>query len=401
MTAPGLLATGLSQLPSEVLLRILDMIAEATEAQAKARLCLESCCKELQRSLRDKVWTAVYLGSAKAARWAVERKPITQKLIVDGYHCSLDKAALKEVLEVIVSESLKLFVDSFSGVEQLSAAFPALRELSCGFVNLSQLSGSLPALTKLEFCSLWGIEQLSATFPALRELWLLLEQYSGSFPALVEVDCGNELRECNYEGDYEYGDVLLGRYGGSFPALARVGCYFLDLGQYSGSFPALVELDVVRGVRGLERDMVFPVLRKLRLCSRAALPLQPPHMPPGLTELACHVSMFPEVGSARQLERLDLWSVKRNLPEGLEAAARLKRLSLSVVPVGDEEEVELSQQALTTLALLKLQHSLKEVVVEGSDKRFSRGQYVMLAAMGLCQPPHDSPHASHEAHPCI
>ncbi len=82
--------------------------------------------------------------------------------------------------------------------------------------------------------------------------------------------------------------------------------------------------------------------------------------------------------------------------QGLEAAARLQTLELVLNPEPDRKEGELSQEALSTLALLKLQHSLKKVAVSTGCKRFSRGQYLILAAMGLCPPPHPR----RARHPC-
>ncbi len=66
----------------------------------------------------------------------------------------------------------------------------------------------------------------------------------------------------------------------------------------------------------------------------------------------------------------------------------MEKLSLAVVPEADEEEGELSQHALFTLALLKLQQSLKKVAVYCEGKEFSHAQCILLAAMGLCLPPH-------------
>ncbi|GAB4818306.1 hypothetical protein N2152v2_005352 [Parachlorella kessleri] len=442
MAPPPLRGTGLPELPPDVLLRIVDMTWDTIMQQNKARLRLESCCKALRLALGHLVWPAIDLPCLKAVGWVLERKPVTQVLRVGWFS---DAAAVEGMLEAITELSCR---GDFFG-SQLSTIFPALRELTCGALDLSLFSGSLPALVKLSCSGLSGIEQLGATFPGLRELdyyedldisqlggtlpalvklvggslrlgrcsasfpalkelnirerayleessasfpvltqlscgcgegpsgqlyfgrsrasfpalarifcnRLHFEQYRGSFPALVEIECGQD--EWQAEEGCEYGDVRLGQYSGSFPALADINCCQLDLGRYTGCFPALTSLIAVRGVGRRELDVVFPALRTLWLTSESVQLLQPPRLPPGITELGCHVS--------KQLKKLGLFGVERDLPEGLEAATRLEKLSLAVVPEADEEEGELSQHALFTLALLKLQQSLKKFGAENDE----------------------------------
>ncbi|GAB4815488.1 hypothetical protein N2152v2_002534 [Parachlorella kessleri] len=508
MAAPP--ALGPCRLPADVLLRILDLTWDTILQQNKARLRLESCCKELHRGLRLQVWPAVYLGSAKAVRWALERKPVTRDLRVNWAH---DKTAVQGVLDAVTFVSREVLINVWADhgigislerslpalrklscvwdftASQLSATFPALGDLSCRDFDLSQFSGSLPALVKLYCFRLSGIEQLGATLPALAELccwdldvshlskslpalvklecgrlhlgrcsasflalreleceWdlyleessasfpvltelscgcgedpsgqvflgqsrasfpaltriscnrLHFEQCRGSFPALIKVECGRD--EWGNTAAIDYGDVRLGQCSGCFPALVETNCCYLDPGQYSGSFPALTALTAVRGVGACELDVMFPALRRLWLTSwiEAAQRLPSSQLPPKITELACHVSIFPGLVNPRmrQLETLALWCDKRELPEGLEAAARLQTLELVLNPEPDRKEGELSQEALSTLALLKLQHSLKKVAVSTGCKRFFRGQYLILAAMGLCPPPHPR----RARHPC-
>ncbi|GAB4820879.1 hypothetical protein N2152v2_007925 [Parachlorella kessleri] len=254
---------------------------------------------------------------------------------------------------------------------QSSATFPALKELTCHMdICLEESSASLPALTELccltdaagggLYGELW-FGQSTTSFPALAKIScrrLQLEQYRGSFPALVEIECW-DARNGEYfdsHGYEEHGEVSLGEYSGSFPSLAKVTCGELELKRYSGAFPALTTLSLTGGVEGVELGTVFPALRSLHLSQSTPGLCQPLQLPAGVTSMQCLASHFPEPSSPciLHLKELNLRGVERDLPAGLGGAADLETLQLTVarvLPGG----LQLSEKALATLARLKLQ----------------------------------------------
>ncbi|GAB4818636.1 hypothetical protein N2152v2_005682 [Parachlorella kessleri] len=400
------------------------------EAYKTTRLRLESCCKKLSQGLRDQPWPEVRVDNRTATEltfleahhdpalsWKLPAQRQTLEIgqlsrylpaltRLSCYHLSgvkelstalpaLRKLRVEDLsLQVLHLNQLggplpgltRLWCRSMGDVEQLSRSLLALEYLYCQeTLHLNRLGGPLPALTELTCGSLSVPKQLSVELlPALRVLCCCgrvgigkLNGLSGAMLALVELRCkALSLGWCSASFPapkklHCSGQLNLGTSSASFPALVSIFCEWLDLRQYSGSLPALTELVVQNWFEGTELglDTVSPALQRLflgpdcgRWIARRVL------LPPGITTLQCPASLFPGPGSAliKQLERVSLWGVERELPEALEAAARLEKLKISV-------SVELSDHALSMLNLLKCKHSLKEVDMwPVSERRYFR-----------------------------